>query len=178
MTNQETKHSILGKLFLDPETDKTIASFTTDRYYREELKQELFVILCKKKDSQLISLFEKKKIHGYIAGIIARMFNSKTHDFSKKIKKPRQVTIDHIDKAGNDLLETFEDPTDNYHKLLENTIKEVGKLSEPDRIIFDFMLAGLTIKAISQETGINRSYISEMITRIRTDLKKNIRKDL
>ena len=173
-----TKENLLGKLFLDPETDRTIASFTSDKYYREELKQELFVILYKKKESQLIRLYEKKKIHPYIAGIIARMFNSKTHDFSKKIKKPRQQIIDHIDKDGNDLIESIEDPENNHHKLMENTIREVSKLSVPDRIIFDYMLEGLTIKDISLETGINRSYISDMIKRIRTELKYNIRKDL
>ena len=170
-----TKENLLGKLFLDPTIDKIISSFTADKYYLEELKQELFVILCKKKEEQLLNLYDKKKIHGYIAGIIARMFNSKTHDFSKKIKKPRQTTIDHV---GIDLMENIVDRDDNHHKLMENTIREVSKLSVPDRIIFDYMLEGLTIKDISLETGINRSYISDMIKRIRTELKYNIRKDL
>ena len=173
-----TKENLLGKLFLDPETDRTIASFTSDKYYREELKQELFVILCKKKDTQLIRLYEKKEIHAYIAGIIAKMFNSKTHEFARKIKKPRQTTIDHVDKDGNDLMENIVDRDDNHHKLMENAVREVNKLSAPDRIIFNYMLNGLTIKNISLETGINRSYISQMITRIKTELKYNIRKDL
>jgi DNA-directed RNA polymerase specialized sigma24 family protein len=106
------------------------------------------------------------------------MFNSATHEFAKKIKRPRKL-VDHLNKeTGDSIFDDLEDSTNNFHLMADIAERAVRKLGAADKVIFDFMLEGLNIKQISERTGVNRQYVSEMIKRIRTDLQSQIRKSL
>jgi RNA polymerase sigma factor (sigma-70 family) len=168
-----TKEKLLNDLYTSKSTDKVIHGFTSDPYYKEELKQELFVILVKKRKSILLRLVRDKKIESYIYGIVARMFNSNTHEFARKIKTPRHSSIEDCN-----LIDSLEDTQDNTEELITNAEQAVKKLSAPDKVVFDFLYQGLNIKQIAERTGINRQYVSDTIKRIRSELQSQIRKDL
>ena len=168
-----TKKEILEQLFASKDISKIINQRTKDQYYQQELKSELFKILQEKSEEDIVKIYEEGKIIGYCSGIIKNQFDSNTSEFYKVQKKSRQTTIE--PEAGH---EEIPDNDDNSEELESIAQKEFNKLGWYDKQIFQYYVDGMSILKISALTNINRKYISDVIHRVREQLKHNIRKNL
>src|SRR5258706_9960146 len=79
-----------------------------DKYYSQELQQELFVVLCELPEDRLIQMFNEKWLDWYIIRTLSNMFNSESSRFYYKIKKPIKNKVDHETEDGNNLFDLFE----------------------------------------------------------------------
>lgn len=81
-----SKDKIIDELYRNKEIDELINYLTSNNSLKDDLKQELFIILCNMNDEKIIGLYERKEIKYYIIRIIKNQFHSSTSPFYKKYR--------------------------------------------------------------------------------------------
>jgi hypothetical protein len=82
------KNTILTELFQSNQLEKLLSKMNPP-HLRDDLKQELFLILCdpvKSPESLITSLYEKKQLNYYVTRIVFNMIASNTSPFFKKFR--------------------------------------------------------------------------------------------
>lgn len=88
------RNSILSNLYNDKDVNDTINKMQPD-YLREDLKQELFVVLCEQPEERLKEMIEKKYLKYYCARVIINMIQSNTSKFYKMFRRTNvELTFD------------------------------------------------------------------------------------
>lgn len=128
---------MIDQLYNDKRIDEACKKIAKGNDLWQDLKQELFVVLCEYDMSKLKEIIDKKQIMYFIVRILLNFYNSKTSPFYKKYK--------HINDEIIDLkyLKQFED---------ENSYSD-----ELDKIELAFEKANLSW----YERGIAKLYIQE-----------------
>lgn len=173
------KSDIINQLSRKNDIKDFIEHVTKDKYYQEELFQELFVVLLSMEEKKLIKLYKKKTLTGYISKTLNNMLKGETSKFGRKIKNKRSVTMNIQENATKDFLEVLlnqQEPDNEYqHMLIEQLEIAIGKLHIYNKkILADYMNLGFSIKKVSQKNKIHINSISECIQATKKELKKSV----
>jgi len=151
---------------------------------REDIKQELFIVLCELPEAKLLGMAESKQLRFFATRVILNMVKSKTSRFYYQFRK--QVHVELPDMAGTPddgdfTLEQFEQ---DYADKLAATLAAKDKLNwYQQEILEQYILhgsAGKMVKDMQARLGGNcipkRSIlhtVKEATTQIRNQVNKN-----
>lgn len=129
---------------------------------QEDLKSELFLIICEIEENKLVQLYNRKELKFYIVRIMLNIVRSSKNNFYKNYRN--------FDEYNNE-----EKPDEQYEpveimKYIENLYwyqKEILRL-----YTFEF---NKNASMLSRATGIPYMSIIRTINQIKKDLKKKIR---
>lgn len=85
---------MIDQLFKDKRIDEACKKIAKGNDLWQDLKQELFVVLCEYDQSKIKEIIEKKQIMYFIVRILLNFYNSKTSPFYKKFKHINDEVID------------------------------------------------------------------------------------
>lgn len=104
------KNLILDNLWRSSLIDDMIWNITNGHHLKDDLKTELFIILCEMPDSKIINAYKGKWLNYLCVNIITKQWKSKTSPFYKKYRKDWNLEgnfdiADELDEFPYDLLE-------------------------------------------------------------------------
>lgn len=85
---------MIDQLFKDKRIDDACKKVAKGNDLWQDLKQELFVVLCEYDQQKLKEIIDKKQIMYFIVRILLNFYNSKTSTFYKKFKHINDEVID------------------------------------------------------------------------------------
>lgn len=149
---------MIDQLFKDKRIDDACKKIAKGNDLWQDLKQELFVVLCEYDQSKIKEIIEKKQIMYFIVRILLNFYNSKTSTFYKKYRHIEDETLqikafefNHTGARG--MGKKHKKHYDEIHlKLTENSYSD-----ELDKIELAFEQADLSW----YERGIAKLYIQE-----------------
>ena len=171
-----TKEVIIEELSQRKDITDYIGHLTPNRYYQQELYQELFLVLCDMDEDKLVDIYRRNKLNGYIVGVTNKMFKSPTSPFYKKIRSfkshpPEENEVENI-------LSDLEYPTELKHLYLTELENEIENLSHYNKgILKDYMKLG-SIGKVCEKNKLSRDWISLSLNEskkiLRTEVLKKI----
>jgi len=147
-----TKEQILTDLYLAPNTNKIIDCVAKGHRLTDELKSELYLILCEMSEDKIVKAFEGKYLNYLVVNILRKQFLSSTSPFFNKFRanqtfelrediynnKDSEVAIDFI-IDNSDSIFKYSDESEEHEKV-EYILSKVDTLLEDieflDREIF------------------------------------------
>jgi hypothetical protein len=186
------KNKILADLFQSKEMADLLQKMNPD-HLRDDLKQELFLVLLETPDEKIIQLHERKELRWYTARIVMNMIASNTSPFHKKY---RQYVTEWQDWADDEtpvtfgknshLSENLNEPEQKeyQHTALVNAVNNLlGDLNDQknyDAILFTEYVeagsAGKLIKIMKEKTGglaIPKRTILQTVKNVKERIKSN-----
>jgi hypothetical protein len=94
-----TRQQILTNFYLSPEVNECINKQDPE-HLRDDLKSELFAVLCELDEPFLIGLHQRKELKFYAVRIILNMIQSNTSPFYKKFRTINSSYDDITEKAS------------------------------------------------------------------------------
>lgn len=85
---------MIDQLYNDKRIDEACKKIAKGNDLWQDLKQELFVVLCEYDMSKIKEIIDKKQIMYFIVRILLNFYNSKTSPFYKKYKHINDEIID------------------------------------------------------------------------------------
>lgn len=122
----KNKNEIIAELYIDPEVDKIINSFTKGNSLTEDLKGELFLILCELKKGSVVKAYTNGYIYYLIVNIVRKQYYSSTSPFHRVYRKNRTLELfDNYSYTTSDSVE--EKPSDvSTLTSIYNALEELG----------------------------------------------------
>jgi hypothetical protein len=130
---------------------------------QEDLKSELFLIICEIEESKLIDLYEKKQLKFYIVRIMLNLVQSSKNKFFKNYRNFEEYNETEKPDEQDEPIEVME-----FIEGLYWYQKEILKL-----YTFDF---NKNAKELSRQTGIPYMSLIRTLNQTKKELKKKIRK--
>lgn len=134
----QSRNEIITNLWNDTLINEIIWKITNSvngRLLREDLKQELFVILLEMDENKIKSAFNNNYLHYLCVNILKKQYHSKTSPFYKKFRSARHEELgnwNEIDSLFNELIEAKE--SDELFKKIKWIVD--NKLDLVDRELF------------------------------------------
>lgn len=126
----QSKNEILGELWKSRFVDDLIWTITSGHQLKDDLKAELFLILCEMSESRIRKAYEDKYLNYLCINILKKQYHSNTSPFHKRWRK---------DKSDNEFNINLEDEviTTIDDNVLEHILWFVNnKLDLTDRELF------------------------------------------
>ncbi len=177
MTRDEILQSLTERKDLKNHINKLTGG---NKYYREEMYQELFLILAEMPNEKLEQIYKDGYLDFWIIKIISNQFKSSTSTYHHKVRKPIQNKVDHISRSGLDTLDELpgSDEQNMTPILLQELDNVIDNLFWYDQQLLRLYLEEGSIKRVSKRTDINPSYIGESLAKskkvIRTQLTNKL----
>lgn len=130
---------------------------------QEDLKSELFLIICEIEESKLIDLYDKKQLKFYIVRIMLNLVQSSKNKFFKNYRNFEEYNETEKPDETEQPIEVME-----FIEGLYWYQKEILKL-----YTFDF---NKNAKELSRQTGIPYMSLIRTLNQTKKELKKKIRK--
>lgn len=129
---------------------------------QEDLKSELFLIICEIEESKLIDLYDKKQLKFYIVRIMLNLVQSSKNKFFKNYRNFEEYNETEKPDETEQPIEVMD-----YIENLYWYQKEILKL-----YTFDF---NKNAKELSRQTGIPYMSLIRTLNQTKKELKKKIR---
>lgn len=142
--------------------DKICRSVTNNGDLKDDLKQEVYLILLKKGDIE--QRFQDGTLYTFAFGIAYRLYNFPKADFYKKHRRYRFIESSELEEARNRSVE--QDQT-------ESEIEEIiSGLPEMDRLwVREWLKRGCSLKKLSDDTNISRPSVTARIKQIISEIR-------
>lgn len=163
-----TKNDIISGLYLDKDIDQAIKKMEP-AYLQDELRSEMFLVLCEMADDRLIDMHENGTLKFYLVRTMISMIKSNTSRFYYKFRNQVSCEIDQShDKAeiDSDYAEEINDKLSKSIEVLHWYEAQILKLYAEN---------GQNILALSRETKIPYRSLMKTIKKAKTLLKYKIR---
>tara|TARA_R110000851_G_scaffold74070_3_gene163514 strand:- start:1841 stop:2467 length:627 start_codon:yes stop_codon:yes gene_type:complete len=131
---KETKDSIISGLFTSEVIEEIVGNITRGNSLKDDLKAELFLILCEMSSERILEAHNKKYLMYMCINILKKQYNSSTSPFHTKYRKNKSVELD-----GTEQVVTSSNYDEEYSKenlILEATEVFLRTLSVVDRELF------------------------------------------
>ena len=113
-----TKNNIITEIFNSEEYDKVINNlFKGDDYLKQDLKQELFLILLEKDEELIKNLYETNGLKFYFTRIVLNQVKSQTSPFYTKYRQS-ELKYEIAMEGAEDRIADFEDE-ESLHKYFD-----------------------------------------------------------
>ncbi len=144
------------------------------RHLHDELKQELFIVLCELPDDKLLGMHGRGELRYYAVRVILNMINSNTSRFYKVFRSKALLNMD-ID-LGNLFNDKFQDNgvqdkidiEEKENKLLD----AVNKLGWYDKGITELYMKEGSMGKVAKKVGIPKSSVKQTIDRAKKSIKE------
>lgn len=146
-----SKEQIIKELFTGKNFRECISKMEP-AHLRDDLKQEVILIVCEWPGEKVISLYEQKKLEFYVVKVILNMLTNKYSSFHKQFRnRPAELITDEVQEESD-----FEERA--YNEMIEQlAIDELELLEKRDwyahGLIKLYQKHG-TFRAIQNLTGI------------------------
>jgi len=147
-----------------------VRAVTKGNQNTDDLLQDLIINLLEKGDEYCQRLVDDGKVDHYIVRMAYIQFNSASSPYYYKYRKTQLKSTEfNTDKHGGE----YEIPEKRNSNLGEKIVKEISDMHWYDRTLAtDHFINGKSMRQMSREYGINRSYISKDLKRIKEALTK------
>lgn len=140
-------------------------------HLRDDLKQELFLVLCELPENKLLDLHQQDHLRFYAVRTVMNMIQSKTSRFYKKFRMPvAQIE----DKAIAD--ECPEDFEQTQADLLRSIKDELEKLHWYEKDLFELYLKKGSSYKVQAETDIPRQSVMVTVNKVITHIKEKVKR--
>jgi len=173
---EATKKVIIEELSQRQDITDYIGYLTPNKYYQQEMYQELFLVVCEMDEEKLVDIYMRKKLNGYIVGVLKKMSKSTSSPFHKKIKSFNSNLPD--ENLIENILSDLEYCTELKHLYLTELENEIENLSHYNKgILKDYLEFGSILK-VCEKYKLSRDWISQSINEskkiLRTEVQKKI----
>ena len=157
--------TILSELYTSPELDHMLAKFNAGGG-QQDLKSELFVVLCEKPEQAIIDLWSKKQLMFFCTGVVKRMLFQKNNRFHRTY---RTDVFEYNDAI-------FEEPNDDSRKERESQLQAMEKAIEKDLHWVEKAMVKLhqelgSMERISKETKISMKQVARIYSKGKEKIK-------
>jgi len=166
---------ILTEVYESKEVSKAINK-VEPKCIRDDLRQEVFMVLCKMEEEKLIGLYERKELMYYIVRIIWNMVKSTTRDqpffrmFRQNNSELSEV-VDYSDDSDISMEEAL-DKEQTYNQLEE----AMQNLHWYEKQVLE-ATNNMTIRKLSEDTGIPYSSLRKTIKSAKDKVRESFKKD-
>lgn len=172
-----TRNTILNELSNRGDIKQYIYNLTGDKYYQDELLQELFLTLCELDAKKLVTIYKGGRLNGYIATTLNKMLKQQTSAFYKKIKSFKGYVQD--DGLIELVLQDMDFTTVSKHEYLTCLEEAINNLPYYEkRMLKDYIKLNFSIKKVSEKYKLTRDHISEAINRTKKMLRDEVSKQI
>jgi hypothetical protein len=176
-----TANVILNELSKNEEVKKIIWNIASnDPYLKDELFQEVFIILYSKEPRIIEKKHHEGFLIGYTIGIARKQFNKSDSGFNRKIENPRNYTdLDSVEIAikvdTDEFSEKLEDLKDvvNQMKCCPRSTQEAYHST----ILQAYLNSNCNITAAARSLNINKNYVRESLKFTKARLKEELLKN-
>lgn len=152
---------------------------TKDKDLSEDLVQETFLQLMTMNQHKLLIIIDSGKIKTYICKIMMvkyfsakSQFNKKMVQYKKKKIKSDASFLEHLVNKNNEIDDTTNEYIDSLHKKIDDCL---ATFDDYDRKLFQlYYETGLSVRKLSQETGITFKSIQYTIDKVKKNIKNLI----
>lgn len=153
-----TRNQIINQLFLGKNFNDCIGKMQPEQL-REDLRQEVILIVCEMPEEKIISLHQRKELEFFTVRIILNQIRSKTSPFAKKY---RGVVGECRSDPDNDIKlykypqhDPIEIEERQLREMIEDmAIEEIDKLYWYNKGLVELYVKHGNFRAIEKETGI------------------------
>ena len=160
--------TILSELYTSPELDQMLSKFNAGGG-QQDLKSELFVVLCEKSEESIIDLWSKKQLMFFCTGVVKRMLFQKNNRFHRTYRTEVHEYNDAI----------FEEPNDESRKEREKQLQEMEDAIETKLHWVEKAMVKLhqelgSMEKISKETKISMKQVSRIYSKGKEKIKTSM----
>lgn len=155
------RNAIISELWLSDDLNEALKKMKPVEI-QEDLKSELFLIICEIEESKLIDLYDKKQLKFYIVRIMLNLVQSSKNKFFKNYRNFEEYNETEKPDEIEQPIEVME-----FIEGLYWYQKEILKL-----YTFDF---NKNAKELSRQTGIPYMSLIRTLNQTKKELKKKIR---
>lgn len=109
---KEKKDEIISELWNSKFIDELIITLTSGHQLKDDLKSELFVILCEMDEAKIIRAHNNNYLNYLCVNILKKQYHSKTSPFHKNWRKGKETysyeLIDIIEEIDQKMLDEYE----------------------------------------------------------------------
>ena len=160
-----TSQKILSDLFLDSRIDQMLSRFNAGGG-QEDLKSELFAVLCEKENDFIIDLFNKNQLMYYATAIVQKMIFQPNNRFHRRY---RNQTYEYSEAILN---RADEQSTPDKEKQLQNLEQAIDKdLHWVEQTILKLHQDLGSMEEISKRTKIGYKQVKRIYSKSKEKLK-------
>lgn len=152
---------------------------TKDKDLSEDLVQETFLQLMTMNQHKLLIIIDSGKIKTYICKVMMvkyfsskSQFNKKNVNYKKNKIKSDQTFLEHLVNKNVEIDNTTDEYVDSLHKRIDSCL---DTFDDYDRKLFQlYYQTGLSVRKLSEETGITFKSIQYTIEKVKKNIKEII----
>lgn len=162
-----TREQIITQLYNSPDLNNVIKGIDPE-HLRDELKQEVILVICELPEDKLLKLHEAGHLRFYVWRVITNMAYSSTSKFYRVFRKPHPTIHDNMTEELTE--------QDNQHIEIINRMCESPETAEwfNGRILKLYAELG-TMDKVAKEIGIPKNAIFRAVHTARKMVKSRIR---
>lgn len=160
------REQIIVEFYNDPDINAAIGKMNPPDL-RDDLKSEMFVVLCEMSDEKFFQLHDQKIMKWFLVRTMLNMIKSDRSTFAKKF---RQIFVE-LSGGFMDRIDNNENEHDT-HEAIKN---EMSQLHWYERELFRLYSQTKNISLMSREIGIPYRSISKTISETRKKMKQNLK---
>lgn len=166
---ESKREKIIVDFYNDPDINAAIGKMNPPDL-RDDLKSEMFVVICEMSDEKFFDLYEKKILKFFLVRTMLNMIKSDRSTFAKKF---RQIFIEL--SAGYN--EKPDESKENEQIQIDNVSKAMDGLHWYERELFKLYSQHRNISLLSRETGIPYRSISKTIFDVKRKIKSKMKSE-
>jgi hypothetical protein len=156
------RNSIIVQLWDSKELSDAISKMQPEEL-QEDLRSELFKVLCEMDEEKLIDMHKRNVLKFYLVRTMINMMQSKTSQFYRTYRKPLHPEVEIYDR-DEDLLNKVQEELSNLH-WFSSKLLELYAINH-----------NCNAKELSRVTGIPYMTIHRVLKLTKRELKKQLRK--
>lgn len=138
---------------------------------REDLKQELFIVLCEMDEEKLIEISEKRQLKFYAVRIMLNLIQSKTSPFYYKYRKN---VVQEFNSNTHTVIDSNFDER-RHEQMIKKVAAELEVLHWYEKDLFNlYMESGCNAAELSRDIGIPKRSIYQTIKNVKDKIKRRI----
>ncbi len=156
-----TKNDIISQLYLSEDINSAIGKMEP-YYLQDELRQEVFLVLCEMDEDRLFQMFNDGYLKYFIVRTILNMAKSDRSNFSRTFRKVYE--------------EVQDQPTEEYDESINEKLnKSMEILHWYEREVMKLFAESGNLLQVSRDTGIPYRSLLKTVKKVKTLLKYKIR---
>ena len=163
-----TKNQIIEKLFTGKNFRDCINKMEPD-HLREDLKQEVILIICELPDDKVLQLHRDKALEFFTVRVILNQIKSKTSPFAKTYRAVTQ------ELTNNEIADDIELEERELREMIEDmAIEEIDKLHWYNKGLIELYVKFGNFRAVAKETAIPFTSCYDTIRKSFQEIKNKV----
>ncbi len=163
------KETIITQMYLDKDINQAISKMQPVEL-QDDLKQEIFLVLCEMNDERLCGMWTSGYLKYFIVRTMLNMAKSDRSTFFNQFRKSFTEYVDNYERA---------DEGSEIHEETDSKLKQsMGELHWYEKNVFELYADnGRNILKLSRDTKIPYRSLFKTVTKVKKKLSKAVRKE-